>query len=122
MTKLNVDIHDSVVDVINKIREINDSGIELIIPEGALVFENILNIRLIQKETDKLDKSVSFTTQDEQGLNLIHSLNEESDIDTDFIAKEISLADITDDKKYMSKVTRKKYLLPFQELILDYRN
>lgn len=111
MTKLNVDIHDSVVDVINKIREINDSGIELIIPEGALVFENILNIRLIQKETDKLDKSVSFTTQDEQGLNLIHSLNEESDIDTDFIAKEISLADITDDKKYMSKVTRKK--IPF---------
>ncbi len=111
MTKINLDIHDSVIDVINKIRGVNDSGIELIIPEGAIIFENILNIRVIQKEAEKLSKSISFTTQDQQGLNLIHNINEETDEDADFIAKEISLLDIADDKRYPSKFQMKK--LPF---------
>jgi hypothetical protein len=75
MTKLELEIHDDVVTTINKIKNINDAGVEIYIPEGSVLFENVLNLKLIQSFSDKNDIAVHFKTEDPDGNNLIALLN-----------------------------------------------
>lgn len=89
MTRLPVAIHDDIVTVINKIKDINDSGVELEIPEGSVLFENILNLKLLEKEAGRLGKTLHLRTTDENGINLIKMINEKEEVD--FSAREIDL-------------------------------
>lgn len=77
MTKLEVEIHDDVISIITRIKNINDADIELVIPEGAVLLENILNFKLINELTAEINKTVQYTTLDETGQNLLSMLNEE---------------------------------------------
>lgn len=74
MTKLDLEIHDDALKVLNKIKSINDSGIELVIPEGSVLFDNILNLKLIEKQAEAMGVSVQFTTNDEAGNSLISGM------------------------------------------------
>ncbi|MFC1625004.1 hypothetical protein ACFL15_01425 [Patescibacteria group bacterium] len=75
MTKIELEIHDNVVTTLQKIRGINDSGIDLIIPDGAVLFENILNLKLIEKYGEERDISIQMTTDSDIGNNLLSMLN-----------------------------------------------
>jgi hypothetical protein len=75
MTKIELEIHDDVVSTINKIRNVNDSGIDLMIPQGSVLFDSILNLKLLDSFGKKLDKTVHFNTEDEQGGTLIEMLD-----------------------------------------------
>lgn len=79
MTAITLEIHDNVITTIGKIKIINDTGIELEIPKGSILFDNIVNLKLIQKEADKMQKTIHFRTADEVGLNLITMLDESSE-------------------------------------------
>lgn len=75
MIKIQLEQTDNLLSVISKIKETPDLNIELEIPEESLLLENILNLRLIQQQADKLEKSVTFTTEDEYGNVLIDILS-----------------------------------------------
>ena len=75
MTRIELEIHDDVVTTINKIKNINDAGVDVEIPEGSVLFENILNLKLIKSFAEKIDISVHFQTEDVVGNNLISMLN-----------------------------------------------
>lgn len=75
MIKIELQQTDNVLSVINKIKETSDLNIELEIPEESILFENILNLKLIQQQADKIEKSVTFVTQDEYGNVLIDILS-----------------------------------------------
>lgn len=79
MTQVQIEIHDDVLSTINKIKNINDSGIDLIIPEGSVLFDNIFNLKLIQRLGDEKDMNINLITDDEIGNKLINSLNGKSD-------------------------------------------
>lgn len=74
MIKLYLQPTDNVIAAINKLRSISDLNIEVTIPKESVLFENYLNLKLIQHEADKMEKSVEFVTTDEIGNNLISSL------------------------------------------------
>ncbi len=78
MIRLQLEQTDNVMEAINKINDLSDLNVELIIPEKSILFENYLNLKLIQNEADKMEKSVEFYTEDESGNNLIMSLNGKS--------------------------------------------
>ena len=44
MTKVELEIYDDTVECINKCINIKDSGLEIEIPVGSVLFENILNL------------------------------------------------------------------------------
>lgn len=81
MTRLELEPHDDLIQVIKKIANINDSGIELVIPEEAILLENILNLKLLQSKFDKEGKTIHFTTSDEAGKILIDMLDGEGSTD-----------------------------------------
>ena len=94
MTKLSLEIHDDVISTIYKIKNINDSGIELEIPEQSVLFDNILNLKLIQKEAGRFGATINFVTHDENGNNLIQMLEEGRDnINTSLDESEVMQAE-----------------------------
>lgn len=99
MIKIPLQQTDSALSVISKIKETSDLNIELEIPEESILFENILNLRLIQQQADKIEKSVSFTTQDEYGNVLIDIL---SGKDIELIPEEFADSDDYFNKKGFS--------------------
>lgn len=99
MIKIPLQQTDNVLSVISKIKETSDLNIELEIPEESVLFENILNLRLIQQQADKVEKSVSFTTQDEYGNVLIDIL---SGKDIELIPEEFADSDDYFNKKGFS--------------------
>jgi len=76
MTRIDLEIHDDVISVLNKFKNINDSGIELEIPEGSVLFDNVINLKLLEKEAEKLGKSLHFRTLDDAGINMIASIKD----------------------------------------------
>jgi len=74
MIKLELEQTDDVLSTINKIKNISDLNIELVIPEESVLFENILNLKLIHQQADKMEKSVEFSTTDEFGTVLLDIL------------------------------------------------
>lgn len=94
MTKLEVEIHDDLMSIINKFKNLDDHGVELIIPAGAVIFDNVLNLKLLEKEAERLDKTIQFTTNDPNGMNLISELRAEN-MGEDFVATEMSENDVS---------------------------
>jgi len=74
MIRIDLQQSDDVLTTINKIKAVDDLNVELVIPEESVLFENILNLKLIQREADKLEKSVEMVTDDEFGNILLDAL------------------------------------------------
>ncbi len=100
MEKINVEIHEDVVSIVEKIKNAGSSQVELTFPEGAVLFENGLNLKLIKKESERVGKTVNFVTEDENGLYLIdmiegvRSTGSSPDIADDFVPREVSIDEI----------------------------
>ena len=71
MTKVELEIHEDVISAINKFSDMKDSGVELMIPEGSVLFENVVNIKLIKREAEKKNIVIQFRTTDPIGENII---------------------------------------------------
>lgn len=88
MTKLEIELHDNIISVLHKLKTISDTGIELVVPEGSVIFENILNLKLIQKWSEKEEKVISFQTDDINGQNMLASMENGGNLPDD-IAQDI---------------------------------
>jgi len=104
MTKLELELHEDVISVLHKLKSINDTGIELIVPEGAVLFDNILNLKLLQRWSDKEEKVINFQTDDVNGQNMLMSLENGGPT-----AEEIMDEDISNIEK---EVPAKKFTMP----------
>lgn len=118
MTKIELEVHEDALSAINKIRGINDSGIELVIPEGSVLFDNIISLKLLMQVAEKSQKVLQFTTEDEKGSALIESLEEpsgqipQSDFDSPYPKSESTEEKITTRKKFLSSGKIPKIKIP----------
>ncbi len=71
MTKVELEIYDNAVECLNKCANIKDSGIEIVIPVGSVLFENVLNLKLIKSYLGKNSITANFSTEDVEGQNII---------------------------------------------------
>jgi hypothetical protein len=76
MTKVELEVHDDLISTLNKIKNINDSGVDLVIPSGSILFDNVLSLKTIKARCEKYGVNVTFTTNDERGMALISSADE----------------------------------------------
>ncbi len=73
--RIDLNQEDNVMEIINKLKDVSDLNIDMFIPEGSVLFENFLNLKLIQYEADKMEKSINFSTDDEHGRVLLEALS-----------------------------------------------
>ena len=109
MIRLELKQTDNVLEAISKIKDLSDLNVELIIPEGSVLFENYLNLKLIQTEADKMEKSVEFYTEDEIGNNLIMALNGKP---SDLIAQSSFVDETPKTQEVKRKIALPKIVIP----------
>lgn len=79
MQRVNLEIYTTAYEAIKILESVADHKVELEIPVGSVLLDNILNLRLIAEGAKKFGKSVDFVTGDPFGQNLIKILRGESD-------------------------------------------
>lgn len=75
MEEIFVDINEDVVSVIKKLKRAKENSVKIVIAEGSVIFENLLNIKLIKKIASDFGKDIAFETDDEFGKNMLESLD-----------------------------------------------
>lgn len=75
MMKIELQQTDDIVTAIKKIKAISDESIEVFIPEESVIFENILNLKILNQQAERLQKTISLVTDDEIGNILLDSLS-----------------------------------------------
>jgi hypothetical protein len=101
MEKLLLDIHEDVIVVLKKIKDQPNGEVELVIPEGSVLFENSLNLKLLKKEAGAYGKNLIFSTTDSAGNNLLDVLENGigEGVSSDFVSREVSMDSIVEKKK-----------------------
>lgn len=74
---IKAEIHENLIEILNKILVAQDTEVEIEIPDGSVLFENYLNLKILQAQAEESLKKVTFITSDEYGQKLIHNLSEE---------------------------------------------
>ena len=81
MIRIEVELHEDIVSVLQKLKSANDTNVELFVPEGAVLFDNILNLKLLEKWASQEERVINFQTDDPNGQNLLSSLEEKEAAD-----------------------------------------
>jgi len=63
-----IDPEEEITTVIGRLRKTQSDTVVFMIPQRALVFASLINMRLLKRESDKVKKQSLIVTQDEQGL------------------------------------------------------
>ncbi len=65
-----IEIDEEIISTVSRLRRSNQQENVFVLPKRALILQSIINLKLLQREAEKLGKSVTIMTQDEQGMRL----------------------------------------------------
>lgn len=116
MDKIEINLHDNVINILSKLNKIAGPIIQIDAPEGAILFENIINIQLIKEWAKREEKEISIITKDKNGLNLLNML-ENTDEESDFsklsqMETNFDNEDMDDEIEEVTKTKHKKRFKP----------
>ena len=61
---------EEITSVIDRIKSLKSKTIALVVPRDAVILQSMVNLKLLKKEADKLDRKLSIVTADKVGRNL----------------------------------------------------
>ncbi|MBU1970233.1 baseplate J/gp47 family protein, partial [Patescibacteria group bacterium] len=79
MQRVSLEIYTTAYEAVKILEKVADHRVELVIPAGSVLFDNILTLKLIAEQAKKKGKSVDFVTADPFGQQLIKLLRGESE-------------------------------------------
>lgn len=79
MQRIGLEIYTTAYEATKILDSVADHKVELEIPVGSILLDNILNLKIIAESAKKTGKGVDFVTNDAFGENLIKILKGESD-------------------------------------------
>jgi hypothetical protein len=79
MQRVSLEIYTTAPEAVNIITDVVDHKVELSIPVGSVLLDNILNLKIILEQAKKVGKEVDFVTEDGLGKNLLDILRGERD-------------------------------------------
>ncbi len=65
-----LEMDEEVTSVIDKIRKTEFTDVVLVVPKDASISQSVVNLKLIKRKADELNKNVSIVTQDKVARNL----------------------------------------------------
>jgi len=67
---LYLEIDEEVISIIDRIKKIRNKVVILVIPNRAVILQSIINLKLLKKQMEKLEKEMYIVTTDKTGRNL----------------------------------------------------
>jgi hypothetical protein len=61
---------EEITSVIDQLTQVEDSEVNLVVPEGAPICRSLVNLKLLKREADNLEKNITLITTDELGQQL----------------------------------------------------
>lgn len=94
MNKLSLEIHDDVISALKKIKEIDGTSIEVEIPDGAILLDNVVNLKLLEKKAADFNKSLHFHTADVVGKTVISLLDDDREEMEGMLTKHVNMEEL----------------------------
>jgi len=76
-----LDLDEEITSIIDRVKKSQEDRIVFIVPSGALVFQSLVNLRLLKKISDELQKKIVLVTNDKIGKSLAVQLGFEVSAD-----------------------------------------
>ena len=52
---------DEIIDIINKIKNVPERTVTLVIPKGAVILQDVINLKILQRKAEELGKEISLS-------------------------------------------------------------
>ena len=65
-----LEVDEEITSIIDRMHQNKTDRFGLVVPRGATVLQSVVNLKLIKKEAEKLDKAIAIITLDKIGRNL----------------------------------------------------
>lgn len=65
-----VEIDDEITHVFDRVKRVRQKRIALVVPKRAVLLESIVNLKILKKKLDELEKEIVIVTSDQPGLQL----------------------------------------------------
>jgi len=107
---------EEIISIIDRLKNIEEEKVALVIPVGALLFSSAVNLKLLREEARKQKKDVSIVTTDGAGRNIASQLGFTvyEDLSDAREIKEQEEAEITEDKE--EEIMKKKKIESKEEI------
>lgn len=68
--KVYLETDDEITSVIDKIKKTSTDNVEVVVPKRATLIQSIVNLKLLKRQSDFMNKKITLFINDEKGLNL----------------------------------------------------
>ena len=113
-----LEIDEEVTSVIDKIRKTEFTDVILVVPKDASISQSVVNLKLIKRKAEELNKNVSLATQDKVARNLAGKVGIPSAAKIDEIPKIESVGTKESPVKF-AEIEEKGPLAETSEVIFD---
>ncbi|MDD3190319.1 MAG: hypothetical protein PHI66_01350 [Candidatus Pacebacteria bacterium] len=102
---ISVNKEDDIVDIVDKIRESEEAKLTLLIPVGAVVLQDVINLKILQKKAEEFGKEVSISRVEEGSARFA--------VSEDAVVSNIQREDVTVDTQpdNKTKISRSRNIL-----------
>ncbi len=85
-----IETEDEITVIVGKIRREPADEIFLVVPKNAMLAQGLINIEILKRETEKLNKKIVFISSDKQTREFLEKLDLDvrDDLDEDFVSEE----------------------------------
>ena len=94
-----IDIDEEITSIVERLRKSKAREVVIVVPKRALLIQSIINLKLLKKEADELNKRVVIVTQDKFGKLMIEKTG---------IAVEYSLENVVGEELAVREYTKDK--------------
>jgi len=67
---LYLEIDDEVTSIYDKLNKVKHKNVYLVIPQRAVIFQSAINLKILKRKADDLNKNIFIVTTDSNGFNL----------------------------------------------------
>jgi hypothetical protein len=67
---LYIEIDDEVTTIYDKLNRLKHKNVYLVIPQRAVIFQSAINLKILKRKAEDLDKNIFIVTNDSNGFNL----------------------------------------------------
>jgi hypothetical protein len=67
-----LEIDEAITSAVDKIRKAEDNEVVLVMPKGATLLQSLINLKLLKKQSEKVEKNLSIVTNDKVGKTIAY--------------------------------------------------
>jgi hypothetical protein len=110
MKTITIEIDEEITTIISKIEKVHTQNIVLLVPRGATLFQSSVNLKILKKKVEEMNKHLEIYTNDKNGVKIIkkHGISfYEGSVNSISKRKDIQISSLTEKKPQKLRAKKK---------------